>query len=112
MKRYIHVRDDETKHNLAASSPVVGVVPGLVSIVIPVFNSETHLISCIESAIGQSYPLLLGQICYFMSNCSNCSSIAREGPSSSLNTAARTLACDAEKRKAMAEKYWYHSRFL
>ncbi len=30
-------------------------VTGLVSIVIPVYNSERHLPSCVESAIGQSY---------------------------------------------------------
>lgn len=30
-------------------------VPGLVSIVVPVYNSERHLASCIESAIGQTY---------------------------------------------------------
>jgi glycosyltransferase involved in cell wall biosynthesis len=30
-------------------------VPGLVSIIIPVYNSERHLIPCLESAIGQSY---------------------------------------------------------
>jgi len=28
---------------------------GLVSIIIPVYNSERHLSSCLESAIGQSY---------------------------------------------------------
>ena len=30
-------------------------VPGLVSIIIPVYNSEHRLASCIESALGQSY---------------------------------------------------------
>ena len=32
-----------------------GPLPGLVSIIVPVYNSERHLPSCIESAIGQSY---------------------------------------------------------
>lgn len=30
-------------------------MPGLVSIVIPVYNCATQLVACIESAIGQSY---------------------------------------------------------
>jgi glycosyltransferase involved in cell wall biosynthesis len=30
-------------------------LPGLVSIIVPVYNSQDHLIPCIESALGQSY---------------------------------------------------------
>jgi glycosyltransferase involved in cell wall biosynthesis len=30
-------------------------VPGLASIIVPVYNSERHLASCVESALGQSY---------------------------------------------------------